>query len=112
MKDRALEYFKAFNNQDTSKLREMYSEHVTLRDWIVDIKGRENVINENKKGFESTESILIGVRNLYHDSGGVIAEIDIYITNKEGEDIHLKVADVIEFDNEKISSIREYLGTS
>ena len=77
-----------------------------------DIKGRENVINENKKGFESTESILIGVRNLYHDSGVVIAEIDIYITNKEGEDIHLKVADVIEFDNEKISSIRAYLGNS
>ena len=117
MKDRALEYFEAFNNQDTAKLREIYSEDVVLRDWIVEVSGRENVINENKKGWEANNTILIGVRNLFYDGDVVIAEIDIFIEDKQSESIHLKVADILEFRSDpsnqaKLVSIRAYLGNS
>ena len=117
MKDRAIEYFAAFNNQDTTKLREIYSEDVVLRDWIVEVSGRENVINENKKGWEANKEVFIGVKNLFYDGDTVIAEIDIFIEDKQGGNVHLKVADILEFRTDssnqaKLVSIREYLGNS
>ena len=48
MKDKAKQYFEAFNNQDISKLEELYSDDIRLRDWLTEARGRDDVIISNR----------------------------------------------------------------
>lgn len=110
MKEIAKEYFKAFNEQDTNKLDELYSDDIRLRDWITEARGKDNVIISNRKLFSSNQKIKINVNKMYEEVDTVVCEIDILIEN-DGDQARLMVVDVIEFDDDdKINEIRAYLG--
>ena len=110
MKNKAKEYFDAFNKQDITKLEELYSDDVRLRDWLSEARGRDNVTASNKKLFSSNQELVININKMYHDGDTVACEIDILLNN-DGAQVRLMVVDVIEFDDAgKINEIRAYLG--
>ena len=49
----AQDYFGAFEKKDINKLRELLDSEVVLRDWNVEAKGLENVLNINIESISS-----------------------------------------------------------
>ena len=79
-----------------------------MKDWEIEARGIDKVLEANKNIFENIESIKVKPLRIYHDENFIIAELEIKIN--EGGEI-LFVIDVIEYDsNGRISSIRAYKG--
>jgi len=103
----AQDYFGAFEKKDINKLRELLDSEVVLRDWNVEAKGLENVLNINIEIFKAFEKIQVNVISLYAEESTVIGELTIILD----EAVTMKVVDVIEFTSlRKIKSIRAYKG--
>jgi ketosteroid isomerase-like protein len=109
MKQIAKEYFRAFSQKNTKKLGELYSDDISLVDWVSSATGKENVLNMNNELFGSFDDIRIDVNEMYKDESVVACEIDIFL-DKQNKRTCLKVVDVLEFDAGRIVSIRAYLG--
>ena len=102
------QYFNTFSNKDLSGLEKMFAKDVSLRDWEIEAKEKEEVLKANEKIFESVDSIKVRPLKIYNDGNTVVAELQIDINN--GQEL-LLVVDVIEFDNgNKINAIRAYKG--
>jgi len=100
------EYFKTFSNKDLYGLEEMFSKEIILRDWDVEARGLEDVLEANKNIFENVKAIQVKPLEIYNDVNTVVAELEIDINHGQEK---LLVVDVIEFDNEnKILEIRAY----
>ena len=107
IKDIALSYFKAFSEKNIDGLRKMFDNKITLRDWEIDKKGIESVLNANLNIFQSVNSINIIPQNIISENNFAFAELKI-IVNKAEE---LKVVDLIEFNKKgKIISIKAFKG--
>ena len=99
------EYFKTFTNKDLSGLGEMFAENISLCDWEIQAQGKEEVLLENQKIFNSVESINVNPVELYEDKNTVLAELEILVNKHE----IIYVIDVIDFDeNGKIIAIKAY----
>lgn len=114
MEEKLREYFEAFSNKDIQKLSEMFSDDVVLTDWNIHAVGKEQVLEENKKIFDSVETILVYPHMVYYAGSNVgsaaAVEIVIEVTPKESSKLEeLHVVDVITFDNKGlISSVKAY----
>tara|TARA_Y100001978_G_C23386017_1_gene287790 strand:- start:22 stop:360 length:339 start_codon:yes stop_codon:yes gene_type:complete len=97
-------YIEAFNRKDINFIREILTEDVCLKDWIVNLNGMDNVINMFKEIFNNNDLLKIKLINLISDNDHFAAEIEIEISDKE----LLEVVDIFKFKNEKISSIKAY----
>lgn len=107
LKSIAQDYFGAFEKKDINKLRELLDSEVVLRDWNVQAKGLENILNINIEIFKAFEKIQVNVISLYAEESTVIGELTIILD----EAVTMKVVDVIEFTSlRKIKSIRAYKG--
>ena len=107
LKEIVLEYFKDFSNKNIPSLKAVFADEIILRDWEIEVKGINNVIDANKNIFNNVKSILVEPINLYQDRNTVVGEIKIIINNTE----ILYVVDVIEFNEEnKIKRIFAYKG--
>jgi len=103
----AQDYFGAFETKDIDKIRELLDSEVVLRDWNVEAKGFENVLNINIEIFKDFEKIQVNVISLYAEESTVIGELTITLD----EAVTMRVVDVIEFTSfRKIKSIRAYKG--
>ena len=99
-------YFKAFSSMDIEKLNEYYDDDISLRDWEIDLKGKNLVLNANKLFFESINKIGIKIISIFQNNNTLAAEIDITIDNNE----KLLVIDLISFKKKKIVSIKAFKG--
>ena len=107
IKDTALSYFKTFSEKNIDGLREMFDDNVTLRDWDIDKKGIENVLNANLNIFQNVKTINAIPQNIISENNFVFAELKIVIN----DDDELKVVDLIEFNKKgKIISIKAFKG--
>lgn len=105
LKKTAQDYFEAFEKRDINKLRELLDSEVVLRDWNVEAKGLQNVLDINIEIFKAFEKIQVNVISLYAEESTVIGELTIILD----EAVTMKVVDVIEFTRlRKIKSIRAY----
>lgn len=101
----ALLYFQTFCKKDLASLEVLFSDNIILIDWQVQLIGRDNILNFNKKFFDSVDTIRIDVERIAIGQDTVIAEIKVIINNK----INAPVVDVFEFDQDnKIKQIRAY----
>lgn len=101
----ALLYFQTFCKKDLASLEVLFSDNIILMDWQVQLIGRDNILNFNKKFFDSVDTIRIDVERIAIGQDTVIAEIKVVINNK----INAPVVDVFEFDQDnKIKQIRAY----
>jgi len=109
LKYKAKKYFKFFSQKNISSLSLMFSKKITLRDWKINKKGIKKVIKANLKIFEDCKNINIKLLKIFQIKKTIIAELFIRINKSKP----LAVVDIIEFDkNNKIKSIRAYLGSS
>lgn len=101
----ALLYFQTFCKKDLASLEVLFSDNVMLVDWQVQLIGKDNILDFNKKFFNSVDTIRIDVERIAIGQDTVIAEIKVVINNK----INAPVVDVFEFDQDnKIKQIRAY----
>lgn len=101
------EFLAAYAAKDIDTIRSMFAETVILRDWNLEVTGKDAAIREFESNFQKSEHIEIKVNKLYSSGSGVSAEIKILVDKTE----KLNVVDVLEFDeNQKILSIVSYKG--
>ena len=100
-------YFQAFSQKNIQKLREMFDDNITLRDWEINETGIEDVLRANANIFESVKTIEVIHQNIISENNTIAAELKIVINGVE----NLKVVDLIEFNgNGKILSIKAFKG--
>jgi len=98
-------YFQCFCKKDVASLEVLFSDSIVLKDWEVEIVGKQNVLNFNQRFFDSVDHIRIDVDRVAVGLDTVIAELKVIINNK----IAGAVVDVIEFDQDnKIKEIRAF----
>jgi len=104
---RFLDYLHRYESKDLDGIAAMLSPDVALRDWHLSVRGREAVIAETRKNFESASSLRIEVLSVLEGGRSVAGELRIFVNG----DIELFVVDVLDFDDEgRITAIRAYLG--
>ena len=107
LKEIVLSYFIQFSNKNISSLKKFFSNDMVLRDWDIEAKGIDAVLEANRNIFKNVRSIFIEPKNLYQEENIVIAELIIWINESE----IIKVVDIIEFnENQKIKRIFAYKG--
>tara|TARA_Y100000034_G_C6853671_1_gene387588 strand:- start:269 stop:601 length:333 start_codon:yes stop_codon:yes gene_type:complete len=100
-------YFKIFSNKDSEGLRNMFSENVYLRDWEILANGIDEVVDANQSIFDSVDTIVVTpIRIISNGIDYVSAELEIVVNDEET----LLVTDILEFDDDKINSVRAYRG--
>ena len=98
-------YFDFFSNKDIQNLKNLFSENVILKDWEIEAKGINEVVEANKKIFNSVESITVIPKNIYQDNFVLICVIEILINKVE----KLNVIDILKFNkNKKIEEISAF----
>ena len=106
MHELALTYFRIFASKDLDLLRDLFHPDVTLRDWVIDVNGRDQVLAATKGIFDQFTAIRVTPLNVHVDGNTVIGELEITL---DGEQI--RVVDLIEFSSDrKIRAIRAYKG--
>ena len=100
-------YQEAFNSKNLTKLSDLFSDDITLKDWDISVHGKSPVLEANKKIFDSVNTINCKSIKNYYEKDTVICVLKIIINDDEIID----VVDIIEFNkDQKISSIRAYKG--
>ena len=98
-------YFKHFSNKNILALEQLFSENIKLDDWEISVSGKKQVIDANKKIFNSVDTINVELKELYIVDYTATCLIEVLINNKE----KLKVIDLIKFDKDnKITYISAY----
>lgn len=105
IKQKASQYFEAWNNHDLETLRQMFANDVELHDWEISVSGLENVISANKKIFDDCPDILVTMKISVCNHNIIFAELVVHLDATET----INVVDVIEFDHDlRIKAIRAY----
>ena len=98
-------YVSAFNGRDLERLATLFTETVSLRDWSLDVHGREAVLQANRDMFAATESIEASILKSVVEDRTVVLELVIVVNRTE----RLAVVDVLEFDaSGRLLAIRAY----
>ena len=103
------EYFTTFSNQDLEGLSRMFSDDVILIDWDINASGKEEVIEANKKIFQSVDTILVVPYFYYVGEEAYAVEIDVIVNSGKETEETIQVVDIISFNEEGlIQSIEAY----
>ena len=92
---RTNEFLTAYQNKDLAAISEMVSEDVLLRDWNLEVSGKDALLYEFDKNFRSSNTIKIEVKNHYLSDLAVMAELQIVVD----EQIVLAVVDRLSFES-------------
>ena len=104
----AQRYFDAWNAKDTTRLEDLFSDDVTLRDWEVDKSGSIEVVQANADIWKRIPGISIEVISLHvsNETQTVCAEILVHTPTQT-----LKVVDVITYNARGlVLSVHAYKG--
>ena len=102
------QYFLAWNNQDKDKLIELFAENCTLKDWDINVSGRDNVIAANVNIWTSVPDIHVLVHKIIIDDDAQSGHGQIVVVS-DSEKLLLPVIDVFSFDEDnKIVQVSAY----
>jgi hypothetical protein len=107
LKNKVIKYFCYFSNKDILKLDSVFSNNIQVVDWKNNVKGKNKVLNFNKKIFSKFKKIKVLLKEiLYNPSKCSFAcKITIKLDSK-----NIDVIDLIYFDSSlKIKKIEAYL---
>lgn len=115
-KEKLESYFKAFSNKDIDTLSQMFSDDVTLVDWENNVSGKSDVLEVNKKIFDSSPQISVTPIQYYESDKSYAIKIEVEISDPndsdtdEEDEFIMSVLDIISFDDEGlIKSVEAYL---
>ena len=112
IKELTEEYFKAFSSKNKEKLRELYAEDFSLRDWLSQAKGRERVLDLNQQFFDAYQRLDLEILSIYVDGNTTASEIALSIDDPLEGTKRLLIVDVIEFSEDgKMKDLRAYFGS-
>ena len=104
-----MKYFELFSNQDIEGLSELLADDICLIDWEINEIGINNVITANKNIFNSVDSIYVEPKIICVKENIAMCKIDIIINKNLENEEHLKVIDILSFnDKNLISRISAY----
>lgn len=108
-KEKIEKYFQTFSNQDLDGLSEMFSDNAILVDWDIKANGKDEVLEANKKIFQSVDTINVVPYFYYVGEEAYAIEIDVIVNaGKESEET-IQVVDIISFNEEGlIQSVEAY----
>lgn len=92
----ALNYFKAFEEKDIDKLKQLYDDGIRLVDWTIDVETKPFVLEENKKIFQTFPTLKIQVVEIAENQNTVIAHILIDLDDNN----QIKVCDLLKFNDQ------------
>lgn len=98
LKRHAINYFKLFSSKDLDGLINLFDQKIILKDWLVEIKGINNIIKFNKKAFKKFKKISVKVEEIYinNKKKSVACKIIIKL-----DKLKLNVIDLIYFNQKK-----------
>ena len=98
-------YFRLFSNKDIEGLADLFAEDVVLKDWEFYGEGKEEVVSNNQRIFNSVDTVFVNPILIELINNTAYCEIEITINNKE----KIKVLDIISLDQSgMINSISAY----
>ncbi|MBT5399133.1 hypothetical protein HOL24_01170 [bacterium] len=107
IKNKSMDYFNSFSEKNITKISNMFSSNVTLRDWDIEADGKHNVLEATENIFSSVDSISINIKDIYVHNDTTISELVIVLDGVE----KILVVDIIVFNESgEICSIRAYKG--
>lgn len=105
-------YKEAWERQDPEKILTIFTEDAVYREYVLKnpLIGHRQIRGYwQKKVVEEQSEIKFKVLNVYIDGNTVIAEWDaVFYSRLEKKTIHLVEVAILEFEGEKIKSLREY----
>lgn len=102
------EYFSAWNTRDVEKLTNLFAENCTLKDWDIDVSGRDAVIEANINIWKAVPDIHILVHKIITDDTLHAGHGQITVTSNQ-ENLLLPVVDIFNFNNDnKILQVSAY----
>ena len=100
-------FLKAYETKDLELISSLLAPNVVLRDWNLQVEGKEEALREFAKNFEQAASLSIEIDRIYSSELGVAAEIEIIVNRVE----RLRVVDVLSLNQElKVKAIVSYRG--
>lgn len=84
-------FLEASEAKDLQGLSAFLAPDALLRDWNLEVTGKQAVLGEFAKNFEQAASLIIEIRHLYTSGSGVAAEVEITVNGVE----RLRVVDVL-----------------
>jgi len=106
LKELCKKYFETFSAKDLNSLAEMFDENIYLRDWETSAAGVDLVLQANQQIFNAVNTIQVTPISMYQDGNVVACELDIEINGVD----KILVVDIIEFNGDKIASVKAYRG--
>ena len=98
LRELSINYFDAFSNRDVARLSKMYHQDIHLVDWVVDVEGKEEVLNTNRDLFKLDFQLeLLEIEEVQNTD--VLKTINRISIDIKGQ-LLLKVLDVITFDED------------
>ena len=101
------EYIDAWNDRDTFELGRMFHDNVTLRDWEVEVTGRDSVIGANENIWKAIPDIKIRIKHTAFnpDTKKIFGRIQVYSVK---ENFTINVIDVVTLEGGKIIQVSAY----
>jgi ketosteroid isomerase-like protein len=101
-----LKYFKFWNEKKIDSILELMSNEISLRDWILHIKGKRKIKEILLNHFKEFKISKIKLLETAKAKKNFFCKINIKLINKK--QTILKVIDIIKIKNGKITSIEAY----
>jgi limonene-1,2-epoxide hydrolase len=113
MKSLVQKYFEAFQNKDLECIGKMLAPTATLQDPALGlVSGRSTVLKTYQKIFEGCEKMQLVLKRLFSDGNSSwAAEFSFSFEDTQGKSHTIGGVDLMEFEGDKIQSIRAYLDT-
>lgn len=100
-------FLLAYEAKDLEAISILLAPDVVLRDWNIEVLGKEQALREFAKNFDQAKSLSIQVNRVYSSATGVAAEIEILVNGTES----LRVVDVLTLNKVgQITAIVSYKG--
>lgn len=101
------EYINAWNERDTVTMGDMFHDNVTLRDWDIEVTGKDSVIGANANIWKAVPDIKINIKHTAFnpDTLKIFARIQV---KSETENMLINAIDVVTLKDGKIIQISAY----
>jgi ketosteroid isomerase-like protein len=101
------QFLEAYEAKDLATLTTYLAPDVVLRDWNLEVTGKEAALKEFAKNFEQAASLSIEIRHIYTSGTGAAAEVEIIVNGVES----LRVVDVLSLNEAgQVTAIVSYKG--
>lgn len=103
----ARRFLTAYAAKDIDVIAALLADDVLLRDWNLEVRGRDAFLAETQRNFDDADTIAIELLHVNSTDRSVAAEVLITVDGS----IRLRVVDVLDIDADgRVTAVRSYKG--